>query len=227
MDNDTYIRLYRSLLNWQFYSDRNVKDVYLHCLLSANFKPKNWKGEIIGRGSFVTTYKKLSEELGMSPQEIRTAINKLIDSNDLTKKTTNKYTIITVVGYDVRQNSSEETTSKPTKRAIYEQEPKEPIHYITERLFENNLINQNEVVLIDSVILECLELYNAVDVAIKSEYVLKQMSTKQVANRISYFKTSLITNLNKDYQQAQIKNELVSNDDVDMDELDEFLTQFK
>ena len=88
MDNDTYIRLYRSFLNWQFYSDRNVKDVYLHCLLSANFKPKNWKGEIIGRGSFVTTYKKLSEELGMSPQEIRTAINKLIDSNDLTKKTT-------------------------------------------------------------------------------------------------------------------------------------------
>lgn len=239
MDNDTYIRLYRSFLNWQFYSDRNVKDVYLHCLLSANFKPKNWKGEIIGRGSFVTTYKKLSEELGMSPQEIRTAINKLIDSNDLTKKTTNKYTIITVVGYDVRQNSSEETTSKPTKRAtnkqvkvevvkkIYEQEPKEPIHYITERLFENNLINQNEVVLIDSVILECLELYNAVDVAIKSEYVLKQMSTKQVANRISYFKTSLITNLNKDYQQSQIKNEPVSNDDVDMDELDEFLTQFK
>ena len=53
------------------------------------------------------------------------------------------------------------------------------------------------------------------------------MSTKQVANRISYFKTSLITNLNKDYQQSQIKNELVSNDDVDMDELDEFLTQFK
>ena len=59
VDNDTYIRLYRSFLNWQFYSDRNVKDVYLHCLLSANFKRKNWKGGIIGRGSFVTTYKKL------------------------------------------------------------------------------------------------------------------------------------------------------------------------
>lgn len=239
MDNDTYIRLYRSFLDWQFYSNRNVKDVYLHCLLLANYNPKNWKGEIIGRGSFVTTYKKMGEELGMTPQEIRTAINKLIDYNYLTKKTTNKYTVITVVGYDVHQNSNEELTNKITNKKqpkkvksetvkeIYVQEPKEPIHYITERMYRNNLINKNEIVLIDNIINECLEMYNAVDVAIKSEYVLKQMDLKQIDNRISYFKTSLLTNLNKDYQQAQIKNEVVSNDDVNMDELDEFLTQFE
>lgn len=241
MDNDTYIRLYRSFLKWQWYSNRNVKDVYLHCLLSANFKDKCWNGEIIGRGSFVTTYKKLSDELGMTVQEVRTAIKKLISTNDLTIKTTNKYTVINVVGYDARQNSSEEVTNKITSTPTSKQQAKTykspevvkpkneviEIHYITERLRENGYIYRNEVELVDNIIVECLETYNAVDVAIKSEYVLKKMSLLTVSNRISYFKTALLANLDKDYKQSQTKNEVVSNDDVDINEVKEYLLQFE
>ena len=245
MDNDTYIRLYRSLLNWDYYRDRNVKDVYIHCLLSANFKEKNWKGEKIERGSFVTTYKKMSEELGMTPQEVRTALNKLIDSNNITKKITNKYTVISVVGYDVRQNSDVEVTNKLTSKIANKKEPvkvkevkNEPVikpsikgpvevHYITERLLNNNLIDSSELLLFDEIIQDALSSYEAVDVVIKSEYVLKLMLNKS-CNRLAYFKSALFTNLDKDYKDKKKETKEVSNDvNVNMDELDEFLSQFE
>ena len=48
-----YIRLYRSLLNWEWYQDRNTKAVFLHLLLTANYEPQKWQGIVVERGQIV------------------------------------------------------------------------------------------------------------------------------------------------------------------------------
>lgn len=55
------------------------------------------------RGSFVTSIKQLSLELGLTSDEIRTALKHLIKTGEVTKQTTNKYTVITVSNYHLYQ----------------------------------------------------------------------------------------------------------------------------
>ena len=96
MDN-TWVKLYRSLLEWEWYNDSVTKDLFIHCLLKANYQSKVWKGKQIEQGSFVTSSQKLADELGFSRQQIRRGLDNLISTNEITTKTTNKYTLIKVV----------------------------------------------------------------------------------------------------------------------------------
>ena len=96
---DGYLILYRSFLTWEWYSTPVVKDVFLHCLFKANYKDQNWKGQIIKKGQFVTSLDHLSKELGLSVQQIRTSLIKLEKTQNITRTSTSRNTIITVVNW--------------------------------------------------------------------------------------------------------------------------------
>ena len=64
--DDGYIKLFRKMTTWEWYTDIAIKSVFLHCLLQANYKDKKWKGIMIRRGQFVTSYTHLAEETGES-----------------------------------------------------------------------------------------------------------------------------------------------------------------
>jgi len=98
-----FISINRKILEWEWYSDNNVKSLFVHCLLKANFKQKSWKGQNIERGTFITSYGILSNELNLSVKQIRTAFGKLIKTNEIITKGTNKNTTVTVVKYDTYQ----------------------------------------------------------------------------------------------------------------------------
>ena len=95
-----YIKLYRKLIKWGWYQDSVVKSLFLHCLLMASFKDFDWMGQRLKAGQFITSYKSLSKDLGFSVQQIRTALKKLESTEEITSKSTNKYTIITVMNWD-------------------------------------------------------------------------------------------------------------------------------
>ena len=75
--NESWIKLHTKFLNWEWYKDSNTKSVFLHCILKANWKDGKFESYYIPRGSFVTSVKKLSEELKLSTQCIRTSLKKL------------------------------------------------------------------------------------------------------------------------------------------------------
>ena len=102
-----YIKIFRKMLEWEWYDDTNTKVVFLHCLLKANFADKNWRGITIQRGQFLTSVATLSNELDISGMQVRTALNKLQGTNEITIQTTNKYSIITVCNYDSYQVSDD------------------------------------------------------------------------------------------------------------------------
>jgi hypothetical protein len=98
-----WIKLHRKFLDWEWYQDGNTMRVFLHLLLTANFEDKKWNGMIIRRGQLVTGRKKLSEELQLSERAIRTCITRLKTTSELSVKTTNKYSIITICNYESYQ----------------------------------------------------------------------------------------------------------------------------
>lgn len=117
--DDGFIKINRRLLSWEWYQDANTARVFIHCLIMANWKDGRFRGTEVPRGSFVTGRKKLAEELKMSEQSVRTALDHLKSTNEITIKTTPKYSIITVVKYneyqsDNRQTNQQLTNNQPT-----------------------------------------------------------------------------------------------------------------
>ena len=104
-----YIKLWRSLLKWEWYSDVNVSRLFIHLLLTANYEDTTWRGETIHRGQRLTSVAKLAEETGLTTKEVRTALGKLTRTNELTIRTTNKYSVITVEKYDFFQSPTDTT----------------------------------------------------------------------------------------------------------------------
>ena len=39
-----WIKLHRQILDWEWYDDINVKVLFLHLLLTANYEDKKWQG---------------------------------------------------------------------------------------------------------------------------------------------------------------------------------------
>jgi hypothetical protein len=112
--NGNWIKLFTKFVAWEWYKDQNTKALFIHCLLKANWKDGKFEGMVIPRGSFVTGRKKLAQELGLSEQEVRTALKHLISTNELTSKTTNKFSIISVVNYELYQQVNQQLNQQST-----------------------------------------------------------------------------------------------------------------
>lgn len=107
-DNKGFVKLYRSMLTWEWYDDINVKILFLHLILTANYEDKKWRGKVIKRGQRVVSVKKLSEELGITVRQVRTAIEKLVMTNDLTNSKFAECNVLTLVNYDKYQTVTNE-----------------------------------------------------------------------------------------------------------------------
>ena len=104
-----WIKLHRQILDWEWYSDINCSRLFIHLLLTANAKDKTWKGTDIKRGQLVTSLQNLSTETGLTLQQLRTAIKKLESTNEITIKSTSKYTVVTIVNYEDYQDFGVDT----------------------------------------------------------------------------------------------------------------------
>ena len=117
-----YIKLYRKLIQWGWYQDNVVKSLFLHCLLMASFRDFSWKGNQLKAGQFITNYKALAEELGFTVQQVRTAIKKLENTQEITSKSTNKYTVITVLNWDNYQIEDNDSNTENNNQITNKQQ---------------------------------------------------------------------------------------------------------
>lgn len=98
-----YIKLFRTIQDWEWYDDPNTLALWVHLLVGANWKESEWHGEAIPRGSFITSVSKLASETGLSERQIRTCLGRLEKTGEIVREGTNKWTKITVCKYDSYQ----------------------------------------------------------------------------------------------------------------------------
>lgn len=118
-ENNGFIVINRKMLKWEWYQDTNVVRLFIHLLLIANWEDKQWQGIEVKRGQVVTSRKHLAKDTGLSEQQVRTSLDKLISTNEITKIATNKYTVITVNNYNKyqdynKQSNQQITNNQPT-----------------------------------------------------------------------------------------------------------------
>lgn len=113
-----FIVLHRKIVNWEWYKDPATRIIFEHLILTANYEEKRFKGEAIHRGQRVASYGTLAKETGLSVRNVRTAIRHLISTGEVTSKATNKYSVFTIVNYDMyqdkRQTNQQSTNNQLT-----------------------------------------------------------------------------------------------------------------
>ena len=109
---DSFIKLYRNITNWGWYTNVNIARLFIHWIIKANYVEKEWQGIKISAGSFVTSYSKLAQKLDLTVDKIRTAISHLISTHEITHKKTRQYSIITKTNYNLSQQNPKQNPFK-------------------------------------------------------------------------------------------------------------------
>lgn len=117
MANNGFIKMHRKMVDWDWYKDPNTFRVFVHLLLSASYKETEFRGHKIKPGQVVCGRKQLAEELGVGEQTIRTALNHLISTNEITIKPTNKFSIITIKKWGKYQGVESETNQQTNQQS--------------------------------------------------------------------------------------------------------------
>ncbi len=169
--NDGFILIHRKIVKeWEWYNNVNDRLVWFHCLLSANWCDGWYNGKLIPRGSFVTGRKKLSTEIGLTEQQVRTSLEHLKSTNNITIKSFNKYSVITINNYNKYQLPTNNiTNNQPTSnQQVTNNQPTS----------NHNIINNNEEQLITIKNNED-KIYNNVDYETEFEELWKLYPKKQ------------------------------------------------
>ena len=77
--------------------------LFHYLLYKANWEDRKWNGIIIKRSQLITGRNTISRDTGISAQSVRTCLERLKSTNEITIKPTNKYSIITIINYDYYQ----------------------------------------------------------------------------------------------------------------------------
>lgn len=132
----TFIMLDRSILNWRWYKNATTYRVFLHLLLTANIRQSDFEKLKIERGQIVCTQNSLAEKLGLSVQQIRTAISNLKSTGEITVTRHRKFTVITVVNYDYYQLGQQSNPQSSNSQSTVSQQQSNNI---------NNINNTNNI----------------------------------------------------------------------------------
>lgn len=107
-----WIKLHRSLKDWEWYGDKNALLLLIHLLVSVNYEDKKWRGVTIKAGSMVLSWETLSTQTGLTIQQCRTAMSKLEASKEVTRQSTNRFQVVSLVKWDKLQSDNKQITNK-------------------------------------------------------------------------------------------------------------------
>ena len=130
-DKSTFIKLDRNITKWRWYKNANTMRVFIHLLIEANINNNPFENIIIKRGQLPTSYEKIANTLNLPIQEVRTAIQHLKSTGELTVTRHSKFQVITVVGNSYYQDT-------PTRKSTINQQSLNNQSTINQQQLKNN-----------------------------------------------------------------------------------------
>lgn len=134
----TFIKLDRSIAKWRWFRDRNTLQLWIYILLNANVTDRDFMKITIHRGQLATSHQSLSEATGLTVNQVRTALEHLTSTGEITIRRHPKFLLISAVNYDLYQGWAQadhnQTTIKP--QSDHRQTTDKPQQYNNERMKE-------------------------------------------------------------------------------------------
>lgn len=110
MANEGFIKLYRKMRKWGWYDEPYTKAVFLHLLFLAQYEETFYRGIALEIGQAVATLPEIALENGISVQNVRTAIEHLKSTGELTVKKYPRFSVYTLKNYDLYNGANSQST---------------------------------------------------------------------------------------------------------------------
>lgn len=112
-----WIKLHRSLREWEWYNDHNARMLLVHLLISVNHEEKKWKGVTIKPGSMAFSWETLAKGVGITVKQCRVAMKKLEkngqrNGSEVVIERAGSFQIVTLVKWDKLQGQEKERAGK-------------------------------------------------------------------------------------------------------------------
>jgi hypothetical protein len=111
-----YVKLHREAIDHEVFQDEWLWKLFCWCVLKANFKADNFKGEFVPRGSFVTGRMRAAEELGAAPSRVYRGLRRLEELGCITTKANSNWTTVTVCNYNTYQIQEDDNRTASERR---------------------------------------------------------------------------------------------------------------
>lgn len=111
-----YIKLHRAINDWEWKTEPYTLAVFIHLLVNACFKEYKWKGITLKPGQLLIGRDAISTQTGVSVRSVRTALERLQATNEVTIKTTRQGTLVTIVNWALYQSKGETPTNEATNK---------------------------------------------------------------------------------------------------------------
>ena len=98
-----YIKLYRSYIDWEWFSDYKTAHLWTYLLCRAQWEDTRWRGILIRRGQLLESLPNIALKTGMTVRSVRTALNHLKSTGEVTDEVTGFGRLITIVKYEEYQ----------------------------------------------------------------------------------------------------------------------------
>lgn len=110
--NEPYIKLFKRIVDWQYFGDAHVLQLLIYLLATVNFKTEKWRGITIKAGQKITSIEKMANACECSKNTIQRCLKILVDSGTIEMQSDNKKTIITICNYSKFQRNMANSVSK-------------------------------------------------------------------------------------------------------------------
>ena len=94
--NDGFLKLFRCISKWEWKTRPEMIALWVEILVQTNYADRKYCGETYEKGSFPTSLEKLALGTGLSVQTVRTCLNRLKQTGEITVKSTHHGTKIIV-----------------------------------------------------------------------------------------------------------------------------------
>ncbi len=121
-DRTTYIKLDRNITQWGWFKDDKTFKLFVYLLLAANIKDHVFMGKEIHRGELATSQASLAAATGLSVQSVRTALNHLKSTGDITVNQQAKFAIISIPRYDYYQRNQQAGQQSANRQSTDDQQ---------------------------------------------------------------------------------------------------------
>lgn len=121
-----WVKVYRQSIERGWLKNHKLWTFWSWCLLKATHKPitqiVGYKQVSLKPGQFIFGRKSASDEIGLGEQTIRTCLKNLQNAENLTIKSTKRFSVITITNWTIYQDNGEED-NQPTNQQLTNNQP--------------------------------------------------------------------------------------------------------
>ena len=111
-EKTTFIKLDRNIQRWRWWGNDLTFKVFCYLLMNANVEDRDFENITVHRGQLVTSFAHIASDCLTTINKVRKVIERLESTHEITKCSTPKYTVITVLNYDLYQKSTKKSTNE-------------------------------------------------------------------------------------------------------------------